>query len=580
MSWLINRRHSSSSTIEATRRTRKCSPGLTLLEGRALLSTLTVSSAGDQGPGTLRGALASSQNGVTIVFAPRMHGKTIRLTSGPLVVSTNVTIIGPGARGVTISAHGTSGDFMIEPDVQATFQSLTITGGNATQGGGIDNLGGLDLFECTLRGNQANQGGAIYNAAPASSPGSAVNSSTNTIGSLSVIDSAFVGNSAVAGPGQIASGGAIDSVNGNIAVASSKFSKNRAMGGSGGGNGLGGAIDADFSLIDISGDTLAHNEALGGSAAGDGIGGAIDIQNSPSEMLTPTQTNPNLTSPNQTTVIGDVFKQNLAVGGEGGGNGLGGAVRVANDGSMNGVFIGSCQFSGNQANGGSGSFGGYGAGGAIKLGSESGPDSTSTMTLDSDTYINNSATGGNGMQQGGAGDGGAVDLLADTNNPSPSTPASAPSTAAIVRATTSIRITLSNSSGRANGSAGGSGGGDGVGGVFHLGFGPADVEIDLEIDDSFYTNNSATGGPGKGPADGARAAGGAIMLDSGNDTLQNVFVTGNVAMGTPRTLKGGRGGGLALGNVSSFDSNAVITGNRAESPNQNMFPNPNMFVQA
>ena len=90
----------------------------------------------------------------------------------------------------------------------------------------------------------------------------------------------------------------------------------------------------------------------------------------------------------------------------------------------NGVFISSCQFIGDQANGGSGSVGGYGAGGAIKLGSVSGPDSTSTMTLDSDTFNNNSATGGNGTQQGGDGDGGAVDLMAD--NQSPNNPASAP----------------------------------------------------------------------------------------------------------------------------------------------------------
>ena len=115
--------------------------------------------------------------------------------------------------------------------MQATFQSLTITGGKAALGGGIENFGGLDLFHCVLRGNQANQGGAIYNASPPSAPGSSVNSSTATSGNLSVIDSLLVGNSAAAGPGETASGGAIDSVGGTIAVALSKLINNRAKGG-------------------------------------------------------------------------------------------------------------------------------------------------------------------------------------------------------------------------------------------------------------------------------------------------------------------------------------------------------------
>ncbi len=558
MYWLGSRRHSSSRTIEARRRNRKCSPEFALLESRALLSTyLTVTSAANQGAGTLRHALASSQSGDTIVFAPQMQAKTIRLTS-ELEVNTNVNIFGLQSGGVTISAQGKSRDFLIDPGVQVTLQYLTLTGGKAAQGGAIEDFGGLDLFACVLRGNQATMGGAIFTEAPGSSTDPSLNPSTDTTGNLSVVDCQLVGNRAVAGPGQQASGGAIDAVSANIAVASSTLTGNTATGGSGGGNGLGGAIDAFLTVVNISGDTLARNKALGGSMAGSAFGGAVNIEDSPSKM------SPFV--PNQTTVIGDVFKQNLALGGKGGGNGLGGAVRVANDlsSSSDGVFIAASNFIGNQANGGSGSVGGYGAGGAIKLGSESGPDSTSTMTLDSDTLNNNSATGGNGTQQGGDGDGGAVDLMAD--EPS-GTPAPAPTSAAILDALTPSRITASNSSGRNNGSEGGSGGGGGEGGVFHLGFGTAD----LEIDDGFYTGNSATGGPGTGRGGRAGGTGGAILLDSGIDTLQNVFVSGNEAMGTPKTFNGGRGGGVAMRYGSSLDSNAVITGNRAQSPDQNMF---------
>ena len=124
-------------------------------------------------------------------------------------------------------------------------------------------------------------------------------------------------------------------------------------------------------------------------------------------MSAPTPTDPSQTVANQTMVFGNIFRQNLATGGLGGGNGLGGAIRVANDESSGGVLISACQFSGDNATGGSGLFGGYGSGGAIKLGSVSGADITTAMTLDSDTFVNNSATGGNGTRpgQGGAGDG-------------------------------------------------------------------------------------------------------------------------------------------------------------------------------
>ena len=48
--------------------------------------------------------VANSPNDTTIVFASEMQGKPIRLMSGPLMISTNVTIVGPGTRGVTSHA--------------------------------------------------------------------------------------------------------------------------------------------------------------------------------------------------------------------------------------------------------------------------------------------------------------------------------------------------------------------------------------------------------------------------------------------------------------------------------------------
>jgi hypothetical protein len=59
-------------------------------------ATLTVTSPNDSGAGSLRAALAAAASGDTIPFAPALHGRTLLLTSGPLLLSKNLTIQGPG----------------------------------------------------------------------------------------------------------------------------------------------------------------------------------------------------------------------------------------------------------------------------------------------------------------------------------------------------------------------------------------------------------------------------------------------------------------------------------------------------
>src|SRR5436309_793528 len=58
-------------------------------------ATNTVTSTANSGAGTLRAALASVANGDTINFSVATPA-AIMLTSGELVVSNNVTILGPG----------------------------------------------------------------------------------------------------------------------------------------------------------------------------------------------------------------------------------------------------------------------------------------------------------------------------------------------------------------------------------------------------------------------------------------------------------------------------------------------------
>src|SRR5271165_463819 len=83
-------------------------PVIDTLEGRALLSTATVTNTNDSGPGSLRDAIDNAISGEVINFAKTALG-TIHLTSGPLFVDMiDLTILGPGPDKLTISGGGNS----------------------------------------------------------------------------------------------------------------------------------------------------------------------------------------------------------------------------------------------------------------------------------------------------------------------------------------------------------------------------------------------------------------------------------------------------------------------------------------
>src|SRR5437660_3141636 len=104
--------------------------------GRATAQiTIIVTSTADSGAGTLRAALASAANGDTI-DASGVTG-TILLTSGELLVTNSVTILGPGPANLAVNGNAASRVFHIAPSNTATIASLTITNGRADAGGGI-----------------------------------------------------------------------------------------------------------------------------------------------------------------------------------------------------------------------------------------------------------------------------------------------------------------------------------------------------------------------------------------------------------------------------------------------------------
>jgi hypothetical protein len=148
-----------------------------VLEDRTVLSVLTVLNNADSSAGSLRDTVAAAQSGDTIVFDPSLAYETVTLSSGPLALSSNLTINGLGAGLLAISGNHASQLFSLSGSAQVTLANLTLTGGMSSQGGAVS-IGGtaaLTLDSDILSGNQAigdsngnALGGAIYNSAGAS----------------------------------------------------------------------------------------------------------------------------------------------------------------------------------------------------------------------------------------------------------------------------------------------------------------------------------------------------------------------------------------------------------------------------
>lgn len=162
-------------------------------------ATITVTSTNDSGPGSLRNALASAADSDTI-DASGVSG-TIVLTSGELLATNSVDIIGPGPASLAVNGNFpnvTNRVFYIGAGKTVSISGLMITNGAAQtnpfpgfSGGGIYNdHAALTVSNCTISGNSATGGfgGGIYNAA--ADAGSA---------SLTIVNSTLSGNTAPSG---------------------------------------------------------------------------------------------------------------------------------------------------------------------------------------------------------------------------------------------------------------------------------------------------------------------------------------------------------------------------------------------
>ncbi len=408
------------------RRPRCPSLGLETLEGRILLSgnptIYTVNSVGnsDAGSGTsgtlpyVIGQANADANpaGSLIEFDPTVFAApqtitlagTLELTeaAGPEVIN------GPGASLVTVSGNNAVEVFNVGSGVTATLSSLTVSGGSATNGGGIDNLGTLMLSDNVINNCYAsNDGGGIDNTGTMTVTNSTISSNNSTAfstgsrgggientGTLTLTNSTIAGNSANGGDG----GGGIAN-SGTFSITDCTFSGNSAFGGGGGGI-------YNTGTLSVADCTFSGNSASGGVVVVGGIGGSGNgggIDNGGTLAITDCTFSGNSASGGRSYFDG--------VGGSGNGGGI--------DNGGGTLAISDSTFSANSASGGDGSYGGggggfYGSGGGA--GNGGGISDSGTLAISDSTFSGNSASGGVGVGGVGAGNGGGIAILG-TGNP-------------------------------------------------------------------------------------------------------------------------------------------------------------------
>ncbi len=251
----------------------------------AATDTVTNCSGSASDSGSLPYEVVNASSGDTISFSVTCPSNSPITLSSTIDISTNLTINGPGASSLVVSGNNAVEVFDVNASgVTVTISGLTIEDGSASNGGGIQNSGTLELTESDISSNIAGVGGG----------------GINNNGTLDVTDTTVFGNSA-------GYGGGIWSDN-TLSLANSNISDNSATsvvgaGGQGGGieNGgslnitdstlsgnsgaLGGGIDSGASngqISTISNSTLSGNSSdYGGGILSRGINGStFDVSNS------------------------------------------------------------------------------------------------------------------------------------------------------------------------------------------------------------------------------------------------------------------------------------------------------------
>lgn len=242
---------------------------------------------------TLRAALDPATGADQVVFASGLSGRiTLNNTLGPLMVTHNVVINGPGASTITVSGGNAVQVFQISSGVEATIRGITVADGflqdsfeqrpyAVTNGAGIFNQGHLTLTDCIVANNRLSPNASNKNNTQEHGNGAGL---ANIFGAAYVSNCQFLNNVTTDNPfgnfEDVGTGGGIYN-QGFISIERSMFQGNSAGGNGGGavynengtatittstfdGNGTntqGGGISNDQGTVDISRSTFMNNDA-------------------------------------------------------------------------------------------------------------------------------------------------------------------------------------------------------------------------------------------------------------------------------------------------------------------------------
>lgn len=170
---------------------------LLLWASAAHATTFVVSNVNDAGAGSLRAAITSANgaqgsNAITIDATG-----AINLATPLPPLHFTLTIMGPGAKQLTIRGDGTAPVFTIDGAVQLSGMSIT-GGANAGNGGGIAlTAGSLLLRDSVIAGNTAALGSGIHAAGPLTILGSTISGNDGT-GAVHCSDDANIAETTIA----------------------------------------------------------------------------------------------------------------------------------------------------------------------------------------------------------------------------------------------------------------------------------------------------------------------------------------------------------------------------------------------
>ena len=192
-----------------------CQPGETPTESPATAfdvaaADVVVSTTADDGPGSLRQAMADVADGGVIGFEPTLAGGRIILSDDLQIDGKSITIEGPSDHGITIDGDGVTNIFLVFSTGGLTLRNATLTGSHKSIGA-IASGGTVRIENSTITGNHAIEEG---------SAGDGFGAGIEHLGgSITVVNSTISGNTADqrgGGVGSIANSGSITLIHSTV----------------------------------------------------------------------------------------------------------------------------------------------------------------------------------------------------------------------------------------------------------------------------------------------------------------------------------------------------------------------------